>query len=321
MSLQHILLCPGQGAQSVGMGVSWRTASPAAAALLAQADQLVELEGGARLGTICAEGPVETLNRTDVSQPALFACGYACHAGMTEQGGETPVAAALGLSLGEYTALALAGVFTFAEGLRLVATRGRLMQRAAEASKGGMVALIGGDEAKANEVCAAAAKGQVLVPANFNAPGQIVLSGHAEACDRAVEAAGAMGLRATKLSVAGAFHSPLMAPAAEGMARALETVEFRAARCPVWSNVTGKPHGADAATLKSLLVDQIVKPVRWDSCCLDMLSWRKAQGLDASASLHELAPGSVLRGLMRRIDRTAEVTTHDAVEEPQRAKA
>jgi malonyl CoA-acyl carrier protein transacylase len=85
--------------------------------------------------------------------------------------------------------------------------------------------------------------------------------------------------------------------------------------------VTGKPHGADAATLKSLLVDQIVKPVRWDACCLDMLSWRKAQGLDASASLHELAPGSVLRGLMRRIDRTAEVTTHDAIEEPQRAKA
>jgi [acyl-carrier-protein] S-malonyltransferase len=314
MSLQHILLCPGQGAQSVGMGKAWRDGSPTAAALFMQADHLVDLDGGARLSTLSFDGAVETLNRTDVSQPALFTCGFACHAGLVEHGGEIPIAAALGLSL------ALAGVFTFAEGLRLVSTRGRLMQRAAEAGKGGMVALIGGDEAKANEVCAAAAKGRILVPANFNAPGQIVLSGHAEACDRAVEVAGAMGLRATKLAVAGAFHSPLMAPAAEGMARALETVEFRTARCPVWSNVTGKPHSADAARLKSLLVDQIVNPVRWDACCLDMLSWRKAQGLDASASLHEMAPGSVLRGLMRRIDRTAEVTTHDAIEEPQRAK-
>ena len=321
MSLQHILLCPGQGAQAVGMGRSWHDASPAAAALFAQADQLVDLDGGRSLSATCFEGPAETVNRTDVSQPALFVCGLACHAALTEHGGETPVAAALGLSLGEYTALALAGVFSFAEGLRLVATRGRLMQKAAEASKGGMVALIGADEAKALEVCAAAAQGQVLVPANFNAPGQIVLSGHAQACDRAVEAASALGLRATKLSVAGAFHSPLMAPAAEGMARALETVEFRPARCPVWSNVTGKPHGGDSATLKSLLVDQIVKPVRWDACCLDMLSWRKAQGLDAVASLHEMAPGNVLRGLMRRIDRTAEVTSHDAIEEAQRAKA
>ncbi|MFM7807460.1 MAG: ACP S-malonyltransferase, partial [Planctomycetota bacterium] len=155
MSMQHILLCPGQGAQSVGMGKGWRDASPAAAALFAQADQIVELEGGARLSAICFDGPVETINRTDVSQPALFTAGCACLAGMTEHGGETPIAAALGLSLGEYTALSLAGVFTFEQGLRLVATRGRLMQKAAEASKGGMVALIGGDEAKANEVCAA----------------------------------------------------------------------------------------------------------------------------------------------------------------------
>ena len=321
MSPQHILLCPGQGAQSVGMGRSWRDASPTAAAMFAHADQVVELEGGSRLTSLCFDGPVESLNRTDASQPALFVCGLACHAAMAEQGGEVAIAGALGLSLGEYTALALAGVFTFEEGLRLVATRGRLMQRAAEASKGGMVALIGGDEAKADEVCAAAAQGQVLVPANFNAPGQIVLSGHAEACERAVTVAGSMGLRATKLAVAGAFHSPLMAPAAEGMARALEHVEFRAARCPVWSNVTGKPHGHDADTLKRLLVDQIVKPVRWDACCQDMLAWRKASGLEGSASLHELAPGTVLKGLMRRIDRAAEVTTHDAIEEPQRAKA
>jgi [acyl-carrier-protein] S-malonyltransferase len=319
MTLQHVYLCPGQGAQSVGMGHSWHQASPSAAAMFAHADQVVELDGGARLSHVCFEGPVETLNRTDVSQPALFVCGLASHAGLAEHGGGAPIAAALGLSLGEYTALALAGAFSFQEGLRLVATRGRLMQRAAEASRGGMVALIGADEAKAGEVCAAAAEGQVLVPANFNAPGQIVLSGNVEACDRAVTVAGSMGLRATKLAVAGAFHSPLMQPAAEGMARALEHVTFQPLQCPVWSNVTGRPHGADPATLKRLLVEQIVKPVRWDACCQDMLAWRKAEGLSETASLHELAPGSVLRGLMRRIDRAAEVTTHDAIDQPQRA--
>jgi len=321
MNTQHIYLCPGQGAQAVGMGQTFHALSPAAAALFAQADQVVELEGSAEFSSLCFHGPVENLNRTDASQPALFICAMASHAAMIEHGGEMPIAGTLGLSLGEYTALALAGVFTFTEGLRLVATRGRLMQKSAEASKGGMVALIGGDEIKANEVCAEAAKGQVLVPANFNATGQIVLSGHAEACDRAVLVANAMGLRASKLAVAGAFHSPLMLAAAEGMSRALEHIELRPLACPVWSNVTGKPHANnDPATLKRLLVEQIIHPVRWDACCLDMLSWRKSQGLDASASLHELAPGSVLRGLMRRIDRSAEVTTHDTLEEPQRTK-
>ena len=195
------------------------------------------------------------------------------------------------------------------------------MQKAADASKGGMVALIGADESQANEVCASAAKGQVLVTANFNATGQIVLSGHAEACDRAVTLAGTMGLRATRLSVAGAFHSPLMASAAEGMARALEHVDLCPLTAPVWSNVTGEQHAAnDSHTLKSLLVEQIVKPVRWDKCCLSMLAWRTTQGNGAETSLHELAPGSVLRGLMRRIDRTAEVITHDTIEEHNRAK-
>ncbi len=311
MTSNAVYLCPGQGAQIVGMGKAWAEASAAAASVLSTADEVVELPAshGRRLTEFCFAGPQEELNRTDVSQPALFSCGIACHAALSERHPSvTPVATA-GLSLGEYTALCLAGAFSFADGLRLVATRGRLMQAAAEASKGGMVALIGGDEAQANALCAEAAGDGVLVPANFNAPGQIVVSGSAAACDRAVEVASKMGLRASRLQVAGAFHSPLMAPAAEGMARALEHIEFRPLQVDVWSNVTGLKHaGNDPTGLKKLLVEQIVSPVRWAQSCADMIPAVRAAN---DVMFHELAPNTVLKGLMRRIDRSVEVTTND----------
>lgn len=322
MSLNAIFLAPGQGAQSVGMGKSWRDASPAAGEIFAQADHIAHFEGGHTLSQLCFEGPAERLNQTDVSQPALLVCAIACHGALVEQHGAINISGTLGLSLGEYTALALAGAFTWQDALRLVLIRGRLMQQAAVASHGGMVALIGADEEKANAVCAAAAQSDVLVPANFNAPGQIVLSGHAVACDRACVEASKIGLRASKLTVAGAFHSPLMAPAAQGMAKALADVEIAPLRCPVWSDVTGKPHQInDAASVRQLLVDQLVQPVRWDACCADMIAWRAAQGLSESCKIHELAPGTVLRGLMRRIDKATEVTTHDSVAETQNAKS
>lgn len=311
MQTHAVFLCPGQGAQTAGMGKAWVEASPAAASIFATADEVVSFPaaGGKRLSEFCFVGPQEELNRTDVSQPALFTCGMACHAALLERHPGLVAVAANGLSLGEYTALCIAGAFGFADGLRLVATRGRLMQQAAEASQGGMVALIGADEAQANELCAHAAQSDVLVPANFNAPGQIVVSGSSAACDRAVETAGKMGLRATRLQVAGAFHSPLMAPAAEGMARALEHVDLRPLQVDVWSNVTGKPHARDqAATLRKLLVDQIVSPVRWSQSCADLIPVVRTQGQPAFL---ELAPNTVLKGLMRRIDRSVEVTTHD----------
>lgn len=315
MSNGFVFLCPGQGAQVVGMGQAWAEHSTAAANIFRTADEATSL-GTRRLSEFCFSGPQEDLNRTDVSQPALFTAGIACHAALIEQHPTIVTAAANGLSLGEYTALCIAGAFSFADGLRLVSTRGRLMQQAAEASKGGMVALIGAEEAQANELCAAAAKGDVLVPANFNAPGQIVVSGSIAACDRAVEVAGTMGLRAAKLAVAGAFHSPLMAPAAEGMARALEHVELKPLGVDVWSNVTGvRHHRNDPATLKKLLVEQIVSPVRWSQSCTDLIAAMKAAG---GATFHELAPNSVLKGLMRRIDRATEVTNHD---QPQRDHA
>ncbi len=316
MSATHsILLCPGQGAQRAGMGKAWFDSSEHARAIFGAASAALGDSLGAPLTDLCFAGPDERINRTDAAQPALYACAVASHAALCAAGALPPPVAAAGLSLGEYTALHLAGAFTFLEGLRLVALRGAAMQSAAEMSRGGMVALIGADEAQANQVCADAARGEVLVPANLNAPGQIVLSGHASACDRAAPAAEALGLKASRLAVAGAFHSPLMAPAAERLARALEAVEIRAPAFPVYSNVTAEAHGAGphagqpiAASIKARLVEQLTAPVRWDASCKAMLS--RWSGPDAPA-LHELAPGKVLAGLMRRIDRAAKVESHD----------
>lgn len=321
----RIILCPGQGAQALGMGRDWSSESSHAAAIFARADAALGNALSAPLSRLCFDGPTEVLNRTDVSQPALYTCAVASFHAMQDSANPPSIAACAGLSLGEYTALHLAGAFSFEDGLHLVATRGRVMQSAAEASRGGMVALIGADEAQAQAVCDGAAQGEVLVCANFNAPGQIVLSGHATACDRAVEFASTVGCRATKLQVAGAFHSPLMAPAAEALRNALESVEFHPLQCEVWSNVTARPHSAnDPQTLKKLLVEQLIHPVRWAQSMSALIAALPA-GADRPA-LHELAPGSVLKGLMRRIDRRCEVTSHDkpdksAMPAPSKAEA
>lgn len=306
-----VLLCPGQGAQGLGMGRSWFESSPAAKRTFVAADEILrDLPEGRRLSQLCFEGPAELLNRTDVSQPALYACGVACFQALVDAHGEIALSAAAGLSLGEYTALHLAGAFPFDVGLRLVATRGRLMQQAAENSRGSMVALIGGDDAAAQVVCDEAAGPDVLVPANYNAPGQIVLSGSAAACDRALEVASATGLRAARLQVAGAFHSPLMAPAADGLAKALDSIQINPLKADVWSNVTARPHPRDdAAGIKKKLVEQLVSPVRWSQSCVDLIAAMRSRS--APPTYMELAPGNVLKGLMRRIDRSCEVLTHD----------
>jgi len=304
-----VVLCPGQGAQAIGMGRAWAQASPAANAVFDEADATLGDSLGAPLSRLCFDGPAETLNRTNVSQPAIYTCSIACFRVLQERGLLQSIAATAGLSLGEYTALHLAGAFSFADGLRLVATRGRLMQEAAEQASGSMVALIGADDAQAQTVCdqtLAALPGQVLVCANFNAPGQVVLSGHATACAKAVEVAAALGLRATQLTVAGAFHSALMQPAADQMAEAISQADLAPLSIPVWSNVTAKPHDLrNREQLRSMLVQQIVSPVRWSQSCQDLL--RSVP----SAEVHELAPGAVLKGLMRRIDKNTRVTNHE----------
>ncbi|MFM7051296.1 MAG: ACP S-malonyltransferase [Planctomycetota bacterium] len=310
-----VLLCPGQGAQAVGMARAWCEASPAAKAVVEQADRIFGAgPDGRTLSDIAFNGPVEVLSRTDISQPALFTAAVACHRAMADAIGGAAVRAVAGLSLGEYTALHLAGAFDFETGLRLVMRRGQLMQQAAESSKGGMVALIGADEAQAMQVCALATKeGGVLIPANFNAPGQIVVSGSIDACDRAVNAAAEVGVRATKLQVAGAFHSPLMAPAAEKLGEALAAVAIAPLSTEVWSNVTARPHEAgNAQLLRNRLVEQLVSPVRWAQSCANLLEAMSADGSRSTAAFHELAPGSTLKGLMRRIDKSCEVIPHDA---------
>jgi [acyl-carrier-protein] S-malonyltransferase len=299
MTQPTIILCPGQGAQHTGMGKSWAAASPAAAETFAAADKVL----GFDLSKTCFEGPDDRVNRTDVAQAGIYVTSIAAVKALQQQGkvDATNLAAAAGLSLGEYTALYLAGVFSFEDGLLLVQQRGRFMQEAAESSKGGMVALIGADEAQATALCDAARGPDILVPANFNCPGQIVISGSKEACDRALPEAEKLGLRATALTVAGAFHSPLMQPAADRMAEALAKVKFESPEIPVLSNVTGQPHTGDAGLIKQLLVQQITHAVRWEHD----LRWLLAN--IAGARYIEPAPGKVLMGLMRRIDKATKV--------------
>lgn len=293
------------------MGKAWFEQDSVAAQTFGAGDEILGDRFGRRLSELCFDGPPEELNRTDIAQPAIYTASVACFNALFGDGNPASFACTAGLSLGEYTALHLAGAFSFEDGLRLVALRGRAMQDAAEASEGGMLALIGPDEASARGLCAAvlerrraADSGAVLVPANFNAPGQIVLSGDRASCDVAELVAGERGVRCSRLAVAGAFHSELMAPAARRLEEALGETTIHVPKCPVLSNVTGTPHPADPDTIRSLLVRQLTEPVRWSESCLWM-------NREMSGGYHELAPGKVLSGLMRRIDRQIKVSNHD----------
>ena len=312
MSLNPIILCPGQGAQALGMGKAWFEASPEARAVFEAADKQLGTRLGSSLSKRCFEGPAGALNKTDVSQPAIYTTSVACWRGLLAKQGmhtnDPSLAATAGLSLGEYTALHIAGAMTFEDGLELVTLRGRAMQDAAEASAGGMVALIGATDAQAEEVCEKAKGSEILVCANFNAPGQVVLSGHKTACERAEKTAEGMGLKSAMLPVAGAFHSPLMAPAATRLERALAQAKIQAPRCTVVSNVTALPHEVSPTsgpdTIRRRLVEQLTSPVRWAQGCQWLASNVKGDYL-------ELAPGRTLMGLMRRIDKSVKVTTYD----------
>jgi [acyl-carrier-protein] S-malonyltransferase len=307
MSLPTYILCPGQGAQVVGMGKDLYASAPAAKEIFDRADRVL----GFSLSDLCFNGPEDRLNQTDISQPAIYATSIASYHAAKAAGAidESAVAGYAGLSLGEYTALHLAGVFSFEDGLKLVAARGRYMQEAAVASPSGMVAILGADEAQVNQLCQEAAGGEVLVPANLNAPGQIVVSGSIGACERVLKAAESAGFKSTALKVAGAFHSPLMQPAADRMAGELERVAFQAPKVPVYSNVSAQVHG-DPASIKRLLVDQIVSPVQWERTMKAILPI-------AGARFVELAPGRTLAGLAKRINRRLpidSVATSEALE-------
>lgn len=334
---QAIILCPGQGAQSLGMGKAWFEASTDAARTFAAADEILEPTLNQRLSDICFNGPADLLNRTDIAQPALYTAAVASFQA-TFTTAATQLIATAGLSLGEYTALHIAGVLSFKDGLQLVAKRGRAMQDAAEQSDSSMVALIGATPEQADQICndvTQAHPSEILVPANYNAPGQIVISGTKAACTASLQAAETLGLRATELAVAGAFHSPIMKPAAEQLAQALKDTEFQDPRLPVISNVTAQPHeqappsqiheharaliAPDAPpdrplsladTLRARLLEQLTAPVRWEQSCLHLVKLQQDRFPDAH--FHELAPGKVLSGLMRRISKPTKVTNHDS---------
>lgn len=298
MSEHTTLLCPGQGAQSVGMGKAWFEAYPVAAQTFAAANEAL----GFSLSDLCFAGPADQLNRTDMAQCAIYTASVACFQALLESGDIDQFTATAGLSLGEFTALHLAGAYDFVEGLNLVKLRGQAMQDAAEASEGSMVAVTGDvTEDAINELCDKARGDSVLVPANFNSPMQVVVSGSVDACERAVGVASDMGFKPTPLTVAGAFHSPLMQPAADRLGEALDKVQWNTPNVPVISNVTGEPHHAeDIDSIKANLVAQLTSPVRWTQS----MQWAVT---NLPGRYIELAPGKVLSGLMRRIDRGTKV--------------
>nr|WP_044183693.1 ACP S-malonyltransferase [Pirellula staleyi] len=291
-------LFPGQGAQTVGMGRLLVDASAAARDLYARAASVL----GYDLLALCLEGPAEKLDSTVYSQPALFVTSLAAVEVLRERSPDvvSGCAAAAGLSLGEYTALVFAGAMSFDDGLKLVQLRGSAMQAAADAVSSGMVSILGMDREKIDKLCEdARAEGEVLQVANLLCPGNIVVSGHKSACARVAEMATAAGaMKTIPLSVAGAFHTPLMQPAVAQLREALASVAITSPRIPVVSNVDAGVH-SDPNELRDLLVQQVVSPVRWE----DSQRWLLAEGY---APFWEVGPGRVLRGLLKRIDRKAE---------------
>ena len=287
------LLFPGQGAQSVGMNEPFFEAYPEANDLFVQASAVL----GYDLAQLCEKGPVDELDTTVVSQPAIFTLSIAALELLKIKQPEVVAQceAAAGLSLGEYTALTFSGVFTFEDGLRLVQKRGQAMQDASDAVPGGMVSIIGKELAEVEAICDINRGEGVLQVANILCPGNIVISGTLAACERVADQAVTERFNAVPLAVAGAFHTPLMKPADEILAKALSATPMNSPRIPVISNVDAESHG-EVEALRSILVRQVLSPVLWEKTIRKLL----AEGFD---TFYEVGPGRVLRGLMKRIDR------------------
>ncbi len=282
------LLFPGQGSQRVGMGRALASRHAAARATFEEADDVL----GFGLSKVAWEGPEDALRATENAQPALYAHSLAAYRVAKDRLGDVAVAA--GHSLGELSAHAAAGSFSFADGLRAVRKRGELMARAGDSAAGAMAAVLGMNEAAVAELCGEVRDaGFVVVPANLNAPGQVVVSGVADGVERVGRAALERGARrVTPLRVSAAFHSPLMAPAAEAFRERLNGMRFGRPAFPVVSNVTAEPV-LEAEEIRDLLVRQLTAPVRWTDCVSRMVA------LGAQRFV-ELGPGKVLSGLSRR---------------------
>ena len=284
-------LCPGQGAQHVGMGVDLCSEFEVARRTFEEADEAL----GFSLSTLCREGPEDDLTLTENTQPALLTMSVAVARALESEGGIVPTVAA-GHSLGEWSAWVAVGALDFAEAVRAVRSRGQFMQAAVPPGEGAMAAVLGTDLDAVREMCAEATSAEELVvPANLNGGNQVVVAGHAGAVGRLEDLAAARKLRATRLKVSAPFHSPLMAPAAEQLGPVLDALQVSVPRAPVVTNVDAAPLD-DPTGVADALHRQVTAPVRWEECA-------RAVAGRADVAI-EVGPGRVLGGLMRRIERS-----------------
>lgn len=285
---------PGQGAQFVGMGKDLYDNNPLAKELFEKANEIL----GYRITDIMFNGTDEELKQTKVTQPAVFLHSVIKALSL---GDEFAPAMVAGHSLGEFSALTAAGALSFEDGLKLVYARAMAMQKACEAAPSTMAAIVGLSDEKIEEICAIINKeGHVIVPANYNCPGQLVISGNVEAVNEACEQLKAAGAkRALPLKVGGAFHSPLMQPAKDELQTAIENTVINTPKCPVYQNVDGKAH-IEPEDIKANLIAQLTSSVRWTSCVQNMIA-------DGADDFTECGPGKALQGMIGRIDKTVTV--------------
>lgn len=292
--MKKAFVFPGQGAQFVGMGKNLYETNPLAKELFDKANEVL----GFDITSIMFDGTADELKQTKVTQPAVFLHSVISALCMGEAFAPDMVA---GHSLGEFSALVAAGALTFEDGLRLVHARALAMQKACEVAPGTMAAIIGLPDAKVEEVCAeVSTDGNVVIPANYNCPGQLVISGNVDAinaaCDK-LKAAGAK--RALPLPVSGAFHSPLMQPAKDELQSAIESTTFNAPKCPVYQNVDAKPY-TNPETIKANLIAQLTSSVRWTATVENMVA-------DGAEDFIECGPGKALQGMIGRINKNVSV--------------
>jgi len=302
-SAKVAFMFPGQGAQFVGMCGDLCKEVPAAKALFDEASEVL----GYDLLELCVQGPKEKLDSTEVAQPAIFVASMAAVEKLKQEQGQGALDAAtcaMGLSLGEYTALCFAGAISFADGVKITKARGKAMQAAADAADSGMVSVIGLDKEKVGELCAMAAEksGEKIQIANYLCNGNYAVSGSTKACEVVNELAKPefKARMTVKLAVAGAFHTDFMSPAVAALEEVLEGVEIKKPRIPVISNVDAKPH-SDPATIKKLLATQVTSPVLWENTMESVL----AKDFEES---YELGPGKVTAGILKRFSKTAKCT-------------
>jgi len=286
-------LFPGQGAQTVGMGKALRESLPAAAQLFDRASEVLAYD----LADVCANGPVERLNSTVVSQPALFVASLAALESLkaTDPEAVSGCAGTAGLSLGEYTALVFAGAIGFEDGLRVVRQRGEAMQAASDATPSGMVSVLGQNPDEVEALCAEARSSGFIQVANLLCPGNVAVSGVKSALEALERIITERGGRAVRLAVAGAFHTEVMKPADEKLAVALKDMPIQTPRIPVWSNVDAQPH-TDPEEIRRLLIRQVLQPVLWEQSMRNLFE----AGFD---KFYEIGPGRVLAGLLKRVQR------------------